>query len=104
MTRLFISLPMRGKTDEQIAAERKEAAAYVERYLGEKVVVIDSYFKGANCPGLYPLFLLGKAIELLATADVVYFAKDWDKARGCRIEHTCAVEYGIKIIEESTEK
>ena len=100
MTRLFISQPMRGKTDEQILAERNEAVASAERYLGEKVVVIDSFFKGANCPGLYPLFLLGKAIELLATADVVYFTKGWEEARGCRIEHTCAIEYGIKVIEE----
>lgn len=25
--------------------------------------------------------------------------KDWDKYRGCKIEHSCAVEYGIKVIE-----
>ena len=36
----------------------------------------------------------------LATADVVYFAKDWEKYRGCRIENTCAVEYGIELIIE----
>lgn len=100
MKRLLISQPMRCKTEEQILADREKAIADAERYLGEKVVVIDSYFKGVNFAGVSPLYLLGKAIELLATADVAYFTKDWKVARGCRIEHTCAMEYGIKVIEE----
>lgn len=100
MTRLFISLPINGKTDEQILAERETAIANAERYLGEKVEVIESFFQGFNFAGVRPLYLLGKAIELLATADVAYFTKGWEDARGCRIEHTCAIEYGIKVIEE----
>ena len=100
MKRLFISQPMRFKTEKEILAEREKAIADAERYLGEKVVVIDSYFKGINFAGVSPLYLLGKAIEQLATADVAYFTKDWKVARGCRIEHTCAIEYGIKVIEE----
>lgn len=46
-----------------------------------------------------PLWFLGKSLELLAQADVVYFAPGWADARGCRIEHLCAVEYGIDRIE-----
>jgi len=40
----------------------------------------------------------GKKIKL-STADVAYFAEGWDEARGCKIEHECAVEYGINRIE-----
>lgn len=68
MKKLFISQPMKGKTNEEIEAER-------------------------------PLWFLGKSIELLSVADAAYFAKDLDKYRGCKIEHSCAVEYGIKVIE-----
>lgn len=46
--------------------------------------------------------VLGKSLELLADADVVYFAKDWEKYRGCKIENVCAVEYGIPVIEDYT--
>ena len=46
-----------------------------------------------------PLWFLGKSLELLAGADIAYFAKGWQDARGCRIEHTCAVEYNIDRIE-----
>lgn len=45
-----------------------------------------------------PLWFLGKSIELLSTADLVYFAKGWETARGCIIEHSCAVAYMVKTI------
>ena len=41
-----------------------------------------------------------KSLELLAGADVAYLCKDWEKYRGCRIENTCAKEYGIDAIEK----
>lgn len=43
MKKLFISQPMRGKTDEEIFAERKNAIAGTEHYLNEEVEVIDSF-------------------------------------------------------------
>ena len=99
MKRLFISQPMRGKTNEEILAVRAKAIESAERNLGEKVEVIDSFFKDAPVDAK-PLWYLAKSIELLATADVVYFAKDWEKYRGCRIENICAVDYGIDLIIE----
>lgn len=101
MKKLFISQPMRGKTDEEILATREKAIASAKAKLsaGEEVEVIDSFFQNAPA-GARPLWFLGKSLELLSTADVVYFAQGWRDARGCRIEHTCATEYGINVIEE----
>ena len=102
MKKLFISQPMNGKTNEEILYVRKKAIESAERELGEKVEVIDSFFQDAPV-NVNPLCFLGKSIELLSTADVVYFAKGWEEARGCRIENTCAIEYGIEtIIEDYT--
>lgn len=99
MKKLFISQPMRGKTNEEILAAREKAIASAERHLGEKVEVIDSFFQNAPSEAK-PLWFLGKSLELLATADVAYFAKGWEDARGCRIENTCAIEYGIEVVIE----
>lgn len=99
MKKLFISQPMRDKTEEEILAERSHAIHMAENLLGEDVKVIDSFFKDAPIYSK-PLWYLAKSIELLADADVVYFAEGWERYRGCRIEHTCAVEYGIKIVYE----
>ena len=102
MKKLFISQPMKDKTKEEILEVRKKAIELAERELGEKVEVIDSFFQDAPV-NANPLWLLGKSIELLSTADVVFFAKGWEEARGCRIENTCAIEYGIQtIIEDYT--
>lgn len=103
MKKLFISQPMRGKTDEEILAERKKAIESAERNLGEPVEVIDSFFRNAPVDAR-PLWFLGKSLELLSTADIAYFAKGWEDARGCRIENQCAIEYGIEVIEDYTEK
>ena len=92
-TRLFISQPMRNKTNEEILKEREHAVKKAKEILGD-VEVIDSFFKDAPIDAS-PLWFLGKSLELLSTADVVYFCNGWDTARGCRIEQMCAVEYGI---------
>ena len=99
MKKLFISQPMRGKTNEEILAVREKAIESAERNIGEEVEVIDSFFKDAPVDA-NPLWYLAKSLELMSTADVVYFAKDWEKYRGCRIENTCAIEYGIDVIED----
>lgn len=98
MKKLFISQPMKGKTNEEIEAERAKAVEEAKTVLNDDVEVIDSFFKDASVDAR-PLWFLGKSIELLSVADAAYFAKDWDKYRGCKIEHSCAVEYGIKVIE-----
>lgn len=50
-------------------------------------------------PAAKPLDYLARSIEFLAKADVAIFAPGWQAARGCRIEHQCALEYGILVME-----
>lgn len=108
MVRLFISQPMRGKSDEEIEREREDLIAIAKAvYAGRgEVEVIDSFFKGGlvvPAGAKAPLYYLSKSLELLATADVAIFAKDWREARGCRIEHECADGYGVARIEPPEE-
>lgn len=92
--KLFISQPMKDKTNEQILEEREKAISQFEN-----AEVIDSFFKDAPHDAS-PLWYLGESIKLLGEADVVYFCKGWEKYNGCTIEHECAVRYGKKIIYE----
>lgn len=96
--KVFISQPMRDKTDEEIVAERYCAIEHVEHYFFKADIdVIDSYFENAPHDAS-PLWYLGESIKKMEDADVVYFCKDWQKYNGCVIEHECAVRYGKKII------
>ncbi len=99
MKKLFISQPMRDKTNEEILETRKQIKEGVERLLGDDVEVIDSFFKDAPHEAK-PLWFLGKSLELLSTADCAYFGEGWKEYRGCKIEHECAVQYGISIVGE----
>lgn len=89
------------KSDADILAERKKAIKSAEEKIGEPVEVIDSFFQEAPVDAK-PLWFLGKSLELLAGADIAYFVKGWQDARGCKIENTCAIEYGIPVIEDYT--
>lgn len=93
---VFISQPMNGKTNEEIANERANAiASLLKIYPNQSIHILDTYFKDFNGNGLQ---FLGKSIYELGNADIAYFCKDWDKYRGCKIEYICAKEYGVKTI------
>ena len=98
MKKLFISQPMKDKTNEEIKEERNKIVKKVTERFGE-VEVIDSFFENAPHDA-NPLWFLGKSLELLSTADCAYFAEDWKDYRGCKIEHEAAVNYGIDIVGE----
>lgn len=99
MKRIFISQPMNGKTDDEIKLERQKIVDACVREYSNDIEIIDSFFEGSP-HDVKPAWFLGKSIELLSTADAVYFADGWNNARGCRIEHQVAVDYGIKIIND----
>lgn len=97
MKKIYISQPMRGRSTDAIIAERKalvsDAAVALQT---DEVEVLDTYLNGyTNKP---PLRLLALALEKMADADAVIFAPGWRDARGCRVEHLAASEYGISII------
>ena len=96
--KVFISQPMSGRTDEEILIKRNEIVNKLKEEYGE-VEILDSFFTDFN-PDVKPLEYLAKSIGYLAKADLAYFAKGWQDTRGCRIEHICAIEYGIQTVEE----
>ncbi len=102
MRKLFISQPMKGLTDEEILKTREKIRVKAEKVIGEPVELIDSFI--SEYPGeinkSVPIWYLGKSLQFLSQADVAYFGGDWKNARGCKIEHEVAINYGIKTIED----
>lgn len=96
--KIFISQPMRDKTEEEILTERNKIINKVKAHLGEDTEFIDLI----NDEKLYtknkPVWHLGKSIQLLSQADGAVFVKGWKNARGCRLEHEICKYYGIPII------
>ena len=97
--KIMISQPMRDKTEQQIRDERKEIVQEIKE-LGDEV--IDTIFTEEapkDCDKV--IYFLAKSIEAIGKVDAVYFMKGWEKARGCKIEHQVATEYGKKLFYEN---
>ena len=94
--KVMISQPMRGKTDEQI---RKERNFLIKKFNDMHIEVIDTIFT-EDLPEDWnaAVYFLGKSISAMKDVDAVYMDDGWREARGCRIEHQVAREYGIKIL------
>jgi Asp-tRNA(Asn)/Glu-tRNA(Gln) amidotransferase A subunit family amidase len=97
MKKVIIAQPMRGKTEEQVRAERSELVKILTEQGYE---IIDTVFPNFTKEGNIPLKYLAKSLEFIADVDCVYFMDGWQDARGCRIEHQVCVDYGIKIIRD----
>lgn len=101
MRRLFVSQPMRGKTQDEIIEARDKAVKKLSLILDEEFEVVDSYFtedepKDVKNSGMY---WLGKSLELLSKCDLALFIGDWWEYRGCRIEREVGRTYGIEMLE-----
>lgn len=102
----MLSQPMAGKTDEEIVAAREKAIADLEATGYE---VVNTYFtdewysdEAMEKRGVVqvPLCYLAKSLENMSLCHAAYFAKGWENARGCRIEHDAAVAYGLEVLYE----
>lgn len=99
MIKIFISQPMKGRSDEEILQERAKIKEFVQqKYNQEEIVEIPSFIKSAPIIK-NPLWYLGRSIEFMANADIVVFAPDWETARGCLIEHIACLLYNIPMYE-----
>lgn len=98
--KIMISLPMKGKTEEQIRSERAELVKKLEEKGHE---VVDTIFAEETPEGDARLYYLAKSIEAMSKVDAVVFMPGWEKARGCQIEHEIAVKYN-KFIKEVEDK
>lgn len=97
MKKLFVSLPMKGRTEEEIKASIQKMKKIAEIYEGEKLELIESYIED-NPPkdSREAVWYLGESLKKLAQADVfigICESYDWN---GCCIERETAEKYGIK--------
>ena len=106
MNKVMISQPMKDLTEKQILETQDTFLDFAKK---ENMEVMNTYFKDEwfakielNHVGVIqvPVYYLAKSLEKMAHCNVVYFAKGWENARGCKIEHEVALQYGLNILYE----
>lgn len=99
--KVMISQPMKGKTNEQIRQERAELVKRLEEQGHE---VVDTVFEEAPADEDIAIYMLSQSIRYIGKVDALYFMRGWEKARGCKIEHEVAVQYGKKVYYDNSEE
>lgn len=106
MKKIMISQPMHNIPEQEIIATRNRFLDFAK---SQNLEVVNTYFTDIWYSNLSmeergiinkPLCFLSKSIENMAICDIVYFAKGWENARSCKIEHEVAKQYGLTIIYE----
>lgn len=97
MKKLFISCPMKGRTEENIKESMEKMHKIAEIVFGEELEVIPSYIED-NPPETTDqrIWYLGKSIQLMAEADFYIGIEYCHNFSGCHVENQVAFEYGIK--------
>ena len=72
MKKLFVSVPMKGRTEEEIKASIQKMKKIAEIYEGEELELIDSCYIEDNPPkdSKEAVWYLGESLKKLAQADV----------------------------------
>ena len=97
MKRLFVSVPMKGRTEVEIKASIQKMKKIAEIYEGDELELINSYIEEEepeNCNR--GIWYLAKSIEKLARSDVFIGINEIYDWRGCEVEDRTAFMYGIK--------
>ena len=98
MKKIFISCPMKGRTEENIRKSMEQMHKIAEIVFDQELEVIPTYIED-NPPenNNQAVWYLGKSIQMLAEADF-YIGIDYsnDFFKGCNIERDVARQYGIR--------
>jgi len=102
MKKLFISVPMRGRTEENIRTSIEKMHKMAEIIFGEELEVISSYIEDRPPKNSKEaVWYLGKSIQLIAEADYVvgtYSYINGEHYSGCETETGIASSYRIPYI------
>lgn len=97
MKKLFISCPMKGRTEENIRSSMDRLHKIAEAFFDQKLEVIPSYIKHKPpVDNNQSVWYLGESIKKMAEAD--YFIgvdRTYGVFNGCHVEYQVAREYGI---------
>lgn len=97
--KVFLSVPMNGRTDDQILAYLGSLAAIAVAYFGKDVELFDGYTNATpdeSCKndGIY---YLGESFMKLAKCDAILAPDTYYSTRGCLMEVNAADKYGIAV-------
>lgn len=87
--KVFMSMPLAGKTNEQIDKEKVELIPTFGFPVGD-------FVDGRN-DEVTPLKSFAEAVKIIDDCDCIWLTPGWEESRGCRLEKTIAEAFDIPI-------
>ena len=102
MKKIYISVPMNGRSDDDIRASIDKMVKCTRILLDDEITVVNEFKPhhavSDNIPMHHDVQALGESIALMSLADV-FVTVDWGyESRGCDVERHVAGAYGFPII------
>lgn len=103
---VFISLPMKGRTEEDVLKEMLDVFEKLEkRFPNISFAFVDSYHKAIPSDisetRKEGAWIITHSLKLMAMSDLVIFAGGWASAKGCIVEKDICSKYNIPYIDET---
>ena len=103
--KLFVSVPMKGRTEENIKRSITRMHKMAEIMLDEEFELIDSYIEDKPPKdSKEAVWFLGESIKKLSEADVMIGLAEIESFNGCMVEREVALLYGIPYIRVLAEQ
>lgn len=105
MKKLFISCPMRGRTEENIKNSMARMHKIAEIIFDQELEPIQTYIPNEAPPvNHHRIWMLGESIKMMADADYFIGIGYSDFFKGCEIETDVAKHYGIPMTTVTMEE
>lgn len=98
--RLFVSQPMTGIEQDEVIKTRTDICLKVQELYDNKyeIELLENYYKFNAPSDATRLWYLTDSLTLLPYADLVAFAPNWIKHKGCIIEKEICYLYDVPVI------
>lgn len=103
--KIFLSLPMRNRIDEEIKNDINKATEILKKLFGEEVTIEHSFITPLEADVLFggktfgSAMYLGRALQIMAQCDTICRLPGYDSAYGCMVETTYADRDKMNIID-----
>ncbi len=96
--RVFISLPMTGRSADKVRQDLEQirAALAARGHTSSDGFETEDTAEPVN----WPVWCLGASLKRLAGCDAAYFAEGWQRSNGCAMEHEVCERYNIPILQD----
>ena len=95
---VFVSVPMSGRTHDDIFRDQQEAVDYIRRLFPDDVVkLINPHSNNVAINNGNPIKWLGESIKMMADANLVVFTGEWWTHHGCVVERKITTEYRLPV-------